>query len=176
MTAASILIYVGLIVYIVYRRVQGQPVKAPRKLFVLPVVLIVIGYVDATHGAGLTSLEIALTVIAGILSLGLGLLRGRADKLSGRNGALFMQWGRGSVILFTANIAAKIMLDLIGLAAGGSSSAVGKSLILTFGLTLLGEAVVIGMRTSDSTRSLTPRRSLATEPRPTRTARSAASP
>ena len=74
------------------------------------------------------------------------------------------------------NIAAKIVLDLIGVAAGGNGSAVGKSLMLTFGLTLLGEAIVIGMRANGTTRSVNPRRSVAAESHPTRTPRSSASP
>jgi hypothetical protein len=150
MTAGSILIYVALIGYIGYRRVQGQPVKASRQLFVLPIVLIVIGFFDVTHGS-LKSIAITLTVIGGAAAFGLGLLRGRADKLSDRDGSPFMQWGKVSLILFAGNIAVKLLLDVIGLAAGSPGSAVGKSLLLTFGLTLLGEAIVIWTRTQPAT-------------------------
>ena len=149
MTVGNILIYVALIAYIGYRRVQGQPVKASRQLFALPIVLIVIGFFDATHGS-LKSTAIALTVIGAVAAFGLGILRGRADKLSDRNGSPFMQWGKLSLILFAGNIAVKLLLDLIGLAAGSPGSAVGESLLLTFGLTLLGEAIVIWIRTQDA--------------------------
>jgi hypothetical protein len=154
MTAGSILIYVALIGYIGYRRVQGQPVKASRQLFVLPIVLIVIGFFDVTHGS-LKSIAITLTVIGGAAAFGLGLLRGRADKLSDRDGSPFMQWGKVSLILFAGNIAVKLLLDVIGLAAGSPGSAVGKSLLLTFGLTLLGEAIVIWTRTQGATGTAT---------------------
>jgi hypothetical protein len=157
MTAGSILIYVALIGYIGYRRVQGQPVKASRQLFVLPIVLIVIGFFDVTHGS-LKSIAIALTVIGAAAAFGLGLLRGRADKLSDRNGSPFMQWGKVSLILFAGNIAVKLLLDVIGLAAGSPGSAVGKSLLLTFGLTLLGEAIVIWTRTQGARGTATPPR------------------
>jgi hypothetical protein len=150
MTAGSILIYVALIGYIGYRRVQGEPVKASRQLFALPVVLVVLGYFDVAHG-GMKSIAITLTVIAGAAAFGLGILRGRADKLSDRNGSPFMQWGKVSLLLFAGNIAVKLVLDLIGLAAGSTGSAVGKSLLLTFGLTLLGEAIVIWTRTQGAT-------------------------
>jgi hypothetical protein len=56
-----------------------------------------------------------------------------------------------SLLLFAGNIAVKLVLDLIGLAAGSTGSAVGKSLLLTFGLTLLGEAIVIWTRTQGAT-------------------------
>jgi hypothetical protein len=150
MTVGSIIIYVALIGYIGYRRVQGQPVKASRQLFVLPVVLVVLGYFDVAHG-GMKSIAITLTVIGAAAAFGLGLLRGRADKLSDRNGYPFMQWGTVSLLLFAGNIAVKLVLDLIGLTAGSSGSAVGKSLLLTFGLTLLGEAIVIWTRTQGAT-------------------------
>jgi hypothetical protein len=150
MTVGSIIIYVALIGYIGYRRVQGQPVKASRQLFVLPVVLVVLGYFDVAHG-GMKSIAITLTVIGAAAAFGLGLLRGRADKLSDRNGYPFMQWGTVSLLLFAGNIAVKLVLDLIGLTAGSSGSAVGKSLLLTFGLTLLGEAIVIWTRTQAAT-------------------------
>lgn len=165
MTAANILIYVALIGYILYRRVQGHPLKAGRQLFVLPVVLIVLGYGDVTQGATIKPIEITLIVIAGAISFGLGLLRGRADKLSDRNGTPFVQWGAASVILFVANIAAKLVLDVIGLAAGSAGSAVGKSLVLTFGLTLLGEAIALSMRTSGATGLLTQSRGSAARAR-----------
>jgi hypothetical protein len=79
------------------------------------------------------------------------MMRGRADKLSDRDGSPFVQWGATSLILFAANIAAKLVLDFIGVAAGSGTSVVGKSLVFTFGLTLLGEAVVIWIRTGGAT-------------------------
>jgi hypothetical protein len=158
MTLGSILIYVGLIGYIGYRRVQGQPVKASRQLFALPVVLVVLGFLDVTQGASLKSIAIVLTVIGAVAAFGLGLLRGRADTLSDRNGSLFMQWGKVSLLLFAGNIAVKLVLDLIGLAAGSTGSTVGKSLLLTFGLTLLGEAIGLRIRTQGATATARARR------------------
>ena len=151
MTATNILVYVALIGYVLFKRVQGQPVAAPKRLFGLPIILIVLGYGDVTHGGTMKPVEIALTVIGGALSLGLGLLRGRADKLSDRDGSPFVKWGAASLILFVGNLAAKLVLDLIGVAAGSTTSAVGKSLVLTLGLTLLGEAAVLWVRSGGAT-------------------------
>jgi hypothetical protein len=161
MTAGNILIYLALIGYILYRRIQGQPVKEGRRLFVLPVLLIILGFGDVSGGT-MKPVEVALTVIAGAICLALGLLRGQADKLSERDGAPFVQWGRTSVMLFVGTLAVKLVLDVIGIAAGSSGSAVGKSLPLTFGLTLLGEAVVLWTRTGGAALSVGPARSAAT--------------
>jgi hypothetical protein len=171
-TVLNVLVYLALIIYILFRRVQGQPVKAGRKLFLLPVLLVALGYGDVTQGATMKPIEIALTLIGGVVSLGLGLLRGRADKLSERDGYPFVQWGAASLILFVGNLGAKLVLDLIGIASGSTSSVVGKSLLLTFGLTLLGEAIVLWMRTGDATRLLTPPRVATAQSRQPSTGRS----
>jgi hypothetical protein len=146
MTFLNILLYVALIGYVLFKKIQGRPIRAPRKLFGLPIVLIVLGFGDLTSGKTMKPVEIALTVIGAILSIGLGLMRGRADQISTRDGTPFVQWGKVSLILFGVNIVAKLVLDLIGVAAGGSGSAAGKSLIFTLGLNLLAEAGVLWMR------------------------------
>jgi hypothetical protein len=145
MTFANVLIYVALIALVLARRFRGHPIENVKKLFVLPVVVTIIGYGDLTHG-GLKPLAVTLTVIGAILSLGLGSLRGRADKISQRDGFPFVQWGVLSLILFAVNIAAKLVLDVIGVAAGETFSTAGKSLIFTLGLTLVGEAIVLSLR------------------------------
>jgi hypothetical protein len=145
MTLANIAVYVALIVFLLYRKVIGQPLTAPKKLFALPILVTIIGYGDISH-AGMKPAEITLTAIGAALSLGLGLVRGGTDKLSVKDGSPFVRWGVVSLTLFVANLVAKLVLDLIGVAMGGTTSEVGKSLVFTLGLTLLGEAAVLWMR------------------------------
>jgi len=145
MTFANVLIYVALIALVLARRFRGHPIGNVKKLFALPVVVTVIGFVDLSHGK-LKPLAVTLIVIGAIVSLGLGSLRGRADKVSERDGSAYVQWGVVSLILFCVNIAAKLVLDLIGVAAGEAFSTAEKSLIFTLGLTLVGEAIVLSMR------------------------------
>jgi hypothetical protein len=147
MTAANILLYAALIGFVLFKKVKGHPLRAPIKLLGLPIVVVVLGFQDLTGGKAMRPAEITLTVIGAGLSLGLGLMRGQADKISSRDGAPFVQWGKASLTLFATNIVAKLVLDLIGVATGGTASSVGKSLVFTLGLTLLGEAVILWMRT-----------------------------
>ena len=147
MSVVNILAYVGLIGYVLLRKVRGQPLKTGKELFALPIVLIVVGYGDVSSGGSLTPVLVVLTALGGVASLGLGMLRGRADKLSTRDGVRFVSWGATSLALFVTNLAIKLALDLVGVATGGSSSSVTKSLIFTLGLTLTGEALVLFMRT-----------------------------
>ena len=142
MSALSVLLYVALIVYVLGRKVQGQAVTEVRKLFVLPVVVTVIGYGDLTRG-GLGAADLVVTVVGSAVALALGVQRGRADKVSVRDGVPFIQWGVASLVLFGANIVAKVVIDLIGLAAGATLAGAEHSLLFTLGLTLVGEALVL---------------------------------
>src|ERR1700722_8103418 len=106
MSFANVLIYIALIAYILYGKAKGWPMKTPKRLFLLPVLVVIIGYGDATHGT-MKPVEITLTVIGGAVSLALGLLRGRADKISTRDGVQLVQWGGLSFALFATNLVIK---------------------------------------------------------------------
>jgi hypothetical protein len=150
MSALSVLLYLALIGYVLARKVQGQPIGEPKKLFVLPVIVTVIGYGDMTGAGGMNGIDIAVIVVVSILSLVLGLMRGRADKISIRDGSPFVQWGIASLVLFGANLVVKVAVDLIGLAAGGTAAAAVHSLVFTLGLTLVGEAIVVWLRSGSA--------------------------
>jgi hypothetical protein len=107
--------------------------------------MIVVGYGDLTRGH-MATIVVTITVIGAAISFGLGALRGGADRLSTRDGTPFVHWTRISLALFAVNITTKLLLDLIGIAAGGNASSVSKSLIFTLGLSLLGEAIVLLIR------------------------------
>lgn len=62
------------------------------------------------------------------------------------DGAPYMTWSAGSVALFALGIVTKLALDAGGVAAGGTSSALSSSILLSLGVTLLGEAVVVWQR------------------------------
>lgn len=145
MTLGNIAIYLALIVFVIARRMIGRPVGPVKKQFALPVIAIVIGWGDAAKGLH-KPLDIAFTVIGCAISLALGLARGGADRMSIRDGAPYVQWTWLSLGLFAANLLIKLGLDLAGVAAGETTAAATRSLILSLGLTLLGEAAVIWYR------------------------------
>jgi hypothetical protein len=144
-TLANIAIYLALIAFVVARRMIGRPVGPVKKLFALPVIAIVLGWGDATRGLH-KPIDITLTIVGCAISLVFGLARGRADRMSTRDGAPYVQWTWLSLGLFAALLLVKLALDLAGVAAGETAAAAGQSLILTLGLTLLGEAAVIWYR------------------------------
>jgi uncharacterized membrane protein len=144
-TLANIAIYAALIIFVIARRMIGRPVGAARQLFALPVIVVILGWGDATKGLGKPA-AVTLTVAGCAIALVFGLLRGRADRISTRDSVPYVQWTWLSLGLFAANLLVKLCLDLVGVAAGETFADAGHSLILSLGLTLLGEAVIIWYR------------------------------
>jgi hypothetical protein len=150
MTFTTIAIAAALIVFVLAKRVRGEAVREPKKLFLLPIVVGVIGLQNVTH-AKVNTIDIVVIAAGAALSLGLGLLRGRFDRVTLVNGSPFMSWSAASVAVFAGNVLAKLALDAVGVAAGGTTSALTSSILLSFGLTLLGEAAVVWFRSQSLT-------------------------
>jgi hypothetical protein len=157
MNLITIAIVVGLIVFVLGRRVKGQAVTAPKKLFLLPLVVSFIGLQNVTHSK-MNTVDITVVVAGAVLSFTLGLLRGHTDKLSMVGQSPWVRWSAASVALFALNVLTKLALDAGGVAAGGHVPALTSSILLSFGLTLLAETVVIWIRTQSGTAEGAPRK------------------
>jgi hypothetical protein len=125
---------------------RGEAVPEPKKPLVLPIVVGAIGVQNLSH-ATLNAVDVGVVASGCAVSLALGLLRGRLDKVSMVNGAPYMAWSAASVAVLVVNVVSKIALDAGGVAAGGSAKALGTSVLFSLGLTLFGEAVVVWQRT-----------------------------
>jgi hypothetical protein len=145
MTWTTIAVALALIVFVLARRMRSEAVPAPKKLFLLPLVVAGIGLQNLTH-AKPNTVDLVVIVAGCALSLILGLLRGRLDKVCMVNGAPYMAWSTGSLAVFGVNVLAKLAIDAGGVAAGGTAAALGSSILLSLGLTLLGEAVIVWQR------------------------------
>ena len=150
MTFTTIAIAAALIVFVLAKRVRGEAVREPKKLFLLPIVVGVIGLQNVTH-AKVNTIDIAVIAAGAALSLGLGLLRGKFDRVTLVNRSPFMSWSAASVAVFAGNVLAKLALDAGGVAAGGTTAALTSSILLSLGLTLLGEAAVVWFRSQSLT-------------------------
>jgi hypothetical protein len=92
MTFANVLVYLALIGYILFKRIQGQPVATPKRLFGLPIVLIVLGYGDL-HTGTMKSSEIALTVVGETRSFSGAPLRWSCSSATSRQSSYSMSSG-----------------------------------------------------------------------------------
>ena len=68
----NVVFYAGLLVLLVYRRVQGRPIATTKQLFLLPVIVTIIGFEDLSH-AKLDAIDIVVAVAGCGLSLLFGL-------------------------------------------------------------------------------------------------------
>jgi hypothetical protein len=150
MNVTTVFITIAVIVFVVAKRVRGEAVPAPKKLFLLPIIVSLIGFQSMTH-AKFNAVDIAVVAMGCALSLGLGLLRGQLDKVSEVDGAPFMSWSVASVGIFAVNVLAKVVVDVGGVAAGGTTAALSSSILFSLGLTFLGEAAVVWFRTQSLT-------------------------
>jgi hypothetical protein len=145
MTLTTVAIAIAIIVFVLARRLRGEAVAAPKKLFLLPIVVGAIGLHNLSH-TKLNTVDIAVIAAGCALSLALGLIRGRLDKVTMVNGAPYMSWSVASVVIFAVNVLAKLALDAGGVAAGGTAAALSSSILFSLGLTLLGEAAIVWLR------------------------------
>ena len=72
MSFANIVFYVGLLILLVYKRVQGRPIATAKQLFLLPVVVSILGIEDLSRPR-LDAIDIAVAVAGCALSLVLAL-------------------------------------------------------------------------------------------------------
>lgn len=145
MSFTNVLIYAALLVFVVYKRMEGRPIANVKQLFLLPVIVSILGYEDLSH-AKLGTIDIAFGVAGCALSLLLGAARGTQDKLSSRDGTPWVRWGAASLAIFAVNVAVKLALDVAGIALGGSTSGITASLVFAAGLMMAGEAAVVWLR------------------------------
>jgi hypothetical protein len=146
MNVTTICITIALVVFVLAKRIRGQAVPTPKKLLLLPLVVSLLGVQNVSHAKGNTA-DVAVVVAGAVISFALGLLQGRMDRLTTVNGSPWMSWGTASVVILVVNVVAKLALDAGGVLAGGTSAALSSSILLSLGLTLLGEAAMIWLRT-----------------------------
>lgn len=141
-------------VYVMWRRLQGEPLQAKR-LLALPLVFSVLGVVDLTraHDAHLPPASVAFLVAGAVISLVLGAARGATVELFTKGGHLWQRYRGLTVALWGALIATKLALALAAHLAGATGS---TDLMLSLGLSLAGEAALVAPRALSSGVPFTP--------------------
>lgn len=144
-TPVEIVLVIGAVLYVLARRMSGEPAQA-RRMLVLPVVLVAVGLSDL-KGATLTGSSATFLVVTVAISILLGVLRGASVRLSDRDGIVFMRYTWVTVALWVVNLAVKfganIALGAIDPQAGATA---GDSLLCTLGIGMLCEGGVVLLR------------------------------
>ena len=161
MTASSSSILQGLLIlalfcWILAKRFNWRPVRGDSRQWRLPLILIAIG-VWATLGSqhktssgaatALTSKDLTYLVVGGLVSLGLGMVRGRTLEIADHAGQPMKRYRPLTAVLWVVLIVVRLGMDLYGGHMGVSSAVIGTSIMLMFGLSLLGESLSVALRT-----------------------------
>ena len=155
----QILLFVLLFGWILSRRFRWRPVRGDSRQWRMPLILVAIG-LFATFGsqhsgsAGssttvvLTNKDYAYLAIDALLSISFGLIRGRTLEIAQHDGRLMKRYRPITAGLWVVLIIIRGALDLYAGHAGVTSAAIGTSIMLMFGISLLGESISVTMRTA----------------------------
>jgi hypothetical protein len=143
---AVLLVVVGVAVvgYVLVSRWRGQALNT-RRLLVLPAVLTAIGgaQVFGLAGHGHRPLDLVLIGAGVVVAAGLGLARGATVAVYQRDGATWLRYRPATLWLWLATAVVRVTMTVLAHAAGATLAASGPALLLTVGMTLLGEAAAV---------------------------------
>ncbi|MFE3190312.1 hypothetical protein ACFXHA_14965 [Nocardia sp. NPDC059240] len=130
------------LVVVIVRRFTGEPLNA-RDLFVPPVVLLGIGVLTMTK-EHFSALDLTWIVVSGLIGLALGALRGTTITLLTRDGVLWQRYTVWTVGVWLLSLGTSTVAGMIGSYLGAHQDL--RPVQLSIGVSLLGEALVIGGR------------------------------
>jgi hypothetical protein len=144
MSAIEILAVIGVIGYIIYRQIQGEPLRGKRAV-VLPAILTVVGYLNLRGGGGthLTHADIGCLVAGVAGSAAIGLAFGAITRLESRGGYLWSQLPKRGLWLWAALVAWRVAIIVLATGMHAHIAASGATLLLSLGVNRLAAAAVI---------------------------------
>ncbi|MEV4166398.1 hypothetical protein [Nonomuraea dietziae] len=142
MTVLNAALIVGLVGYVVVRRMIGEPLNA-RDVYLAPLVLIGLG-IHALTGVALTAVDVLWLVISGLVALGFGAMRASTTGLFEREGVLWQRYTWRTLVVWVVSAAASIGVGLLATRYGLHEQA--RPMSLAIGVGLSGEALVTAVR------------------------------
>jgi hypothetical protein len=138
----QIVVIIAAIGYVLVRRLLGEPVQVKR-LLVLPAVLCLVGLAQFTKVPQTATSVVFLLVTTGA-GAAIGLGRGLTVKVSERDGVAFLRYTAFTVGLWAASVAVKFGAGfLLGAIDAAAERATGSGLLLTLGIGVLVEGLVV---------------------------------
>lgn len=146
-TVLWICLAILIVVYVLVRRLAGQPISE-RRLFLMPGIAVLVGLFALANSAPghVRAIDIQLLVLSALISIGLGAWRGLTVRVFVKNGNPWLQYTAGTVLLWIVQIAARFAVTVGGEGAGATLTSGTWSLLLTLGLSLAAESFVVGPR------------------------------
>lgn len=136
------LLIVGLVGYVVVRRLIGEPLNA-RDVYVPPLVLTGIG-IHALSKVALGPVDVLWLVAGGLVALGFGALRAATTALFERDGVLCQRYTWRTLVVWVVSAAAGLGVGVLAARYGVPAQA--RPIQLSMGVGLAGEALVTAVR------------------------------
>ena len=147
MSAIEILAVLGIIGYVIFRQVQGEPLRGKRTVL-LPAILTVIGFLNL-HGSGgahLTGTDIACMAVGTAGSAAIGLAFGAIMRLESRGGYLWAQLPLRGLWLWAALVGWRVLVMVAASGLHAHIAASSATLLLSLGVNRLAQAAVVALR------------------------------
>lgn len=157
-TLAQVGIVVVVLVLVIGKRFRPRPVRGDSRQWRLPVVLAALGISNLaslshhTPPVTMTGTATAFLVAAGLISLVLGALRGLTVRIYSDGTELMQRYSVMTAGLWIATIVMRLGMDLAAPSLGVARATASASLLLMFGLSLLGESLAVTARTGGTLR------------------------
>jgi hypothetical protein len=147
MSALEILAVIGIIGFIIFRQVRGEPLRGKRAVL-LPALLTIIGFTDlhGTGGAHLQPADVTCIVLSAIGSAAVGLAFGAITRLESRGGFLWAQVPVRGLWLWAALAGWRGVMFVLATAMHAHVAASSSSLLFSLGINRLAQAGVIMWR------------------------------
>lgn len=149
--AGALPVVIGLVVIVVsvLRKTRGRLLQ-PRRLLMLPLIVLVVGVLaalPAAHDVRLHDVDDLVVGLDLLLSIGLGIVRGLSVPLYQQDGAIWYRYGTATVLLWGVSIVLRFLVSISGAQHGATELTTSSSLLFMLGLSLLTQNLVISVRT-----------------------------
>ncbi|RJQ76259.1 DUF1453 family protein [Pseudonocardiaceae bacterium YIM PH 21723] len=138
-TVLIVIAVIGLVV----KRFAGEPLSA-RELFLPPLILVGIGAYQMWNLPAVTVTDVVWVVLTSMVGVLAGMARGATIRLFERDGMLHQRYTPWTVLIWVVGLGAGFGLGFLALNFGMHAEA--KPMILSIGVSLLGEMLIIGPR------------------------------
>ncbi|MFJ9031008.1 hypothetical protein ACIRQP_21250 [Streptomyces sp. NPDC102274] len=147
-----------IIVLVIARQVQGEPLRG-RRLIVLPVALTLLGaYLLSKHDEKPSAADVVFIAVGAAVAAVIGLLQGRSTVLEARDGVLWARTPTSGLWLWLVLIVSRVVVTGVAVAAHAHVAGSASPILLTLGINRLAQAIVVAPRALKSGVPLAPER------------------
>ena len=147
-TVLSAFLVLAAVGYVLVSRWHGRPINS-RRLLLMPALLSGYGVLQFTGaaGRGLRPVDVMIVAAGTAVAAAMGVARAVTVAVYVRDGQPWMRYRAATLALWAATVVTRLAVTAISIATGSSAAASrGPAILLSVGVTLLAEGVVVTHR------------------------------